>query len=306
MRFLPMLSPVPTWMNKLSAGRTAIIGYSLAGEETVVGVPELNVCFDAGRAPREIISIDNLCISHGHMDHAAGVAYYLSQRGFVGAPPGRVIIHRDQAVNIQRLMAVWADIEGHHAPGIIEGVMPGDEVSIRRNLSIRPFAVQHAAKALGFAVVESRHKLKAEFAGSTGTQLVALKKKGIAIEHRFDVPLITYCGDTALGDFLDLSIVAEAEVLIIECTFFDRDHLIRARQGMHIHATDLRELLARVKSPHVVLVHVSRRTDLRQAKRIVRDAVDESDLERITFLMDRPHRSRERLTPDSESKKVQT
>ena len=34
--------------------------------------------------------IDNLCLTHGHMDHAAGVAYYLSQRHFVGNSPGRV------------------------------------------------------------------------------------------------------------------------------------------------------------------------------------------------------------------------
>ena len=57
-------------------GRIKILGFSLAGEETVVAVPEYNVCFDIGRAPREVISIDNVCLSHGHMDHAAGVAYW--------------------------------------------------------------------------------------------------------------------------------------------------------------------------------------------------------------------------------------
>ncbi len=71
-----------------------IAGFSLAGEETVVAAPEHNVCFDVGRAPREIISIDNLCLSHGHMDHAAGIAYYLSQRHFIGNSPGRIIVHR--------------------------------------------------------------------------------------------------------------------------------------------------------------------------------------------------------------------
>ena len=101
-------------------GGIRILGYSLAGEETVLAVPELNICFDAGRAPREIIPIDNLCLSHGHMDHAAGVAYYLSQRGFVGNAPGRIIVHRQLAQHVQRLMSVWADLEGHHSPGVIE------------------------------------------------------------------------------------------------------------------------------------------------------------------------------------------
>ena len=36
---------------KLQFGPTSLIGYSVAGEETVVQAPELNVCFDIGRAP---------------------------------------------------------------------------------------------------------------------------------------------------------------------------------------------------------------------------------------------------------------
>lgn len=277
-------------MNKRRVGEFTLLGYSLAGEETVIALPELNVCFDAGRAPREIIPIDNLCISHGHMDHAAGVAYYLSQRGFVGAPPGRVIIHRNLAGNIQRLMGVWCDIEGHHAPGTIEGVLPGDDVQIRRNTFIRVFDVVHGASALGFAVIERRHKLKPELIGKSGPQLVELKKRGIEIEDRRDVALVAYCGDTAVGAFLDLPHVADAELLLIECTFYEGDHLQRARVGKHIHVSDLREVLSRVHAKHVVLTHVTRRTDPRQAKSILHDAVDPDDLARISFIMDRPPR----------------
>jgi len=98
-------------------GGIRVVGFSLGGEETVVGVPEYSTCFDIGRAPREIISIDNVCLSHGHMDHAAGIAYYFSQRAFLGNSPGRVIAHHGLAPHIQALMAVWADIEGHPSPG---------------------------------------------------------------------------------------------------------------------------------------------------------------------------------------------
>ena len=281
-------------MNKRQIGPYTLLGYSLAGEETVVAVPELNVCFDVGRAPREIISIDNVCLSHGHMDHAAGIAYYLSQRGFVGAPPGRVIVHRAQAQNIQRLMAVWADIEGHHSPGQIEGVLPGQDVQTRRDLVVRPFAVNHPGNSLGFTVVQVRHKLKPEFMGETGPQLVALKKRGVQIEYRVEVPLIAYCGDTALGDFLDKPHVRDAEILLIECTFFDHEHIRRARQGDHIHVSDLREVCGRVRSRRIVLTHLTRRTDIRQARRVLPDAIAAGDVERVSFLMDRPPRRAER------------
>jgi ribonuclease Z len=283
-------------MQKFTVGGVLVIGYSLAGEETVVGLPELNICFDVGRAPREIIPIDNVCLSHGHMDHAAGVAYYLSQRGFIGAPPGRVIVHRDQARNIQRLMDVWRDIEGHYAPGEIEGVLAGDEVAIRRNLVVRVFDVVHGALALGFAIVERRHKLKSEFIGLTGPEIVALKKKGVEIQQETEISLAAYCGDTSTGPFLDLPHVRDAELLIIECTFFDHDHLRRARQGNHIHISDLRDVMDRVNAKHVLLTHVTRRTDIRQAKSMIRDAVEPDDLERLSFLMERRPRA-ERQNP---------
>jgi len=260
--------------------------------ETVVAVPELNVCFDVGRAPTEIISIDTVCLTHGHMDHAAGVAYYLSQRGFIGNSPGRVIVPRRLAQPIQALMGVWADIEGHPSPGEIIAVEPGQDVSVRRDLVIRPFAVNHGAGALGYAVVEVRHKLKPEYHDLSGPQLVELKKQGVQIQRRVEVPLIAYCGDTALGHFLDEQCVCDARVLIAECTFFDPEHVSRARAGRHIHVCDLPELMHRVRCPHVVLIHLSQRTDIRAARKILEGTLSDADQGRITFLMERPLRPR--------------
>ena len=63
----------------------------VAGEETVVQVPEWNVCFDFGRAPHFALTSDIVCLSHGHMDHVAGVGYFLSQRFFQGMKPATVL-----------------------------------------------------------------------------------------------------------------------------------------------------------------------------------------------------------------------
>lgn len=276
-----------------------ILGFSLAGEETVIGAPEYNVCFDVGRAPREVLSIDNVCLTHGHMDHAAGIAYYFSQRAFVGNAPGRIIVHRALAQPIQRLMDVWADIEGHHSPGTVWGVSHLEDVPIRRGLLVRPFDVNHAASALGFSLIEERNKLKPEYAGLQGPEIVALKKQGVEITERQEITLLTFPGDTALGRFLELDFVCRSQRLLMECTFFDREHVSRARAGRHIHVHDLPQVLSAIPNAQVLLTHLSRRTDLREAKRILAQVIAPSDLDRVGFLMERPARRSNSPSPQS-------
>ena len=264
-----------------------IVGFSLAGEETVVATPEYNVSFDVGRAPREIISIDNICLTHGHMDHAAGIAYYLSQRHFVGISPGRIILHRQLAQPIQKLMDIWSDIEGHPSPGQIYGIDHLEDVNIRRGLIVRPFTVLHAPGALGYTLIEIRHKLKEEYQGKSGPQLVALKKKGVEIERRVEIPLLTYTGDTAVGKWLELDFVRHSPAVLLECTFFDREHISRARLGKHIHVDDLPEIYQALPDSQIMLFHTTRRTDIRQTKRAVERVLHSNDFERTSFLMER-------------------
>ena len=131
---------------------------------------------------------------------------------------------------------------------------------------MRAFAVEHNENALGYVVCDVRSKLKPEYADHSGPQLVELKRKGIEIEYRLEVPLIAYCGDTAPGPFLARDDVRNALVLILECTFFDPDHVRRARAGKHIHVRDLPDALRGVTSPNIFLAHVTRRTPIKQAR----------------------------------------
>lgn len=282
------IARMPTMMVEKQVGGVRLLGYSLAGEETVIVLPELNVAFDLGRAPRELVSIDHVCLSHGHMDHAAGLAYYFSQRTFQELPPGCVLVHHRLVPALEELMRVWERIEGHISPGRIIGVDDGEDFSVRKDLVIRPFRVRHGGHALGFSVVEIRKKLKPEYANLSGPQIVELKKAGVSIEYRLEVPRVAYCGDTQAGAFLDQDHVRNAEVIILECTFFEPDHVDRARQGQHTHISDLPAILERVASPHVIISHITRRTFMHEAKRMLSQALKQSDLDRLTILMDRP------------------
>jgi len=287
-------------------GDLRLLGFTLAGEETYVAVPELNLAFDLGRAPRETVSIDHIFLTHGHMDHAAGIAYYFAQRMFVDNPPGHLYLPQQLVEPVQRLLRTWADIDGHEPPAYLHAVEPGVDVVLRRDLVVRPFVVNHPCRrhdrvvisSLGYAAIEVRHKLIAEYQNLTGPQLVELKRQGVQITRRLEIPLVAYCGDTAVGEFLDLEYVRSAKILLLECTFVEADHIERARAGNHLHLRDLPAVLPRLRNERILLTHLSRRTALATARAMLRRELGDAWNERVTFFME--HRSRSRRRPASE------
>lgn len=275
----------------------------MAGEESFVVLPEFNLAFDLGRAPREIVATDHVFLSHGHMDHAAGLAYYFSQRAFIEASPGNLYLPRGLERPVQDLLRVWTEIDGGRPPANIRVAEPGCDIEVRKGLHVRPFQVRHPFRrpdgtvvhALGFVVLDIRNKLIEEYAGLTGPQLVELKKQGVAITRRVEVPLVAFTGDTAPGDFFELDYVANARVLITECTFFEAEHVQRARQGNHLHVSDLRAVAPKLRNERVVLTHVSRRTALSEARAMLRRELGDAADERFTFLME--HRRKRARRP---------
>lgn len=277
----------PYKLSQMEFGTFTVAGYSVAGEESVIIAPELDCVFDIGKCPREALTVNHVLLSHGHMDHAAGLPYYFSQRDFQGAGQGTVLVGENLVRPLQNLMQAWGAVEGHVPPARFVGMRDGDEHEIRRGLVAKAFSVKHLPTSLGFSVVDVRQKLKQEFSSLDGPALVELKAKGVTITNRVEYPLIAYPGDTGRANFSSLPHVANARVLLLECTFFDPDHVKRARAGKHLHIKDLPMVLEGMNNEHIVIVHVTRRTNMGLARKILKKSLPKEVSERITFLMSR-------------------
>jgi len=278
----------------------SVIGTSFAGEESFLVLPELNLAFDVGRSPRAVIGVDHVFLSHGHMDHSAGIAYYFGQRLFLDNEPGHLYLPRPLVAPARQLLKIWGEIDGREPPANIHAAESGQDITIRRDLIVRPFKVNHPCRrsrrdvidSLGYAAIEVRRKLKEEYHGLPGPRLVDLKKQGVEITNRVERPLAAYCGDTAPGDFLDLDYVRNARILLLECTFVESEHLERARAGYHFHLSQLCEVLPKLDNERIVLTHLSRRSVFPEALRQLRAALGDEADERVSFLMDVKHRKR--------------
>lgn len=264
-----------------------VIGYSVAGEETVVAIPQLDVCFDVGRAPQQIIPINHVLLTHGHMDHAAGIAYYLSQRNFCGLKGGTVLAPANLTDVITEIVRNWERLDGQRIPASIVPMQAGDEFQVKPGIFARAFATRHTQGSIGYSIIEKRKKLRPELQGLTGSQLVEIKKKGEAIDYIVEFPLVSYFGDTSYLDFWKQDYIANSRILIIECTFFIDEHTERAKAGRHMHLSEFSNLLQRMNNKYIVITHLTQRTGPGEAKALLRKALPEDVFRRVTLLMDR-------------------
>ncbi len=261
-------------------------GFSVAGEVTCVQIPELDLCFDMGQCPRAALSSKYVALSHGHMDHAGGLAYYCSQRRFQGMGDGTIICDERIAPAVQRMMAGFVELENQRTPYELVALKPEQTFEIKNNIVLRPFETEHTCPSFGYAVVERRSKLRPEFADFPQEKLRELKDRGVEITRTLEIPLVAYLGDTAPGPHLIREDVRKAQIIITECTFFDPEHRARARVGMHLHAQDVAEWLRVAECKAMVLIHVSRRTDLGAARKRLAQLAGDQAASRVFFLMD--------------------
>ncbi|MEM1330353.1 MAG: MBL fold metallo-hydrolase [Planctomycetota bacterium] len=268
-------------------------GISIAGEATCIQVPELDVCFDMGSCPRAALASKYVALSHGHMDHVGGLAYWFSQRRFQGMGTGTIVLDERIEGEFRAMMKGYEGLERQQTPYEVHTLGDGGELEIKNNHHLRAFHTEHTAPSVGYAIVEKRSKLRDEFAGLPQEKLRELKNRGEEITRQLEIPLIAYLGDTGPGAHLLRDEVRRAQIIITECTFFEPEHKSRAKIGMHLHVEDLAEWLRVCECEHMVIAHVSRRTNLAYARKRLIEVAGEEQASRAHFLMDfRANRAR--------------
>ncbi len=261
-------------------------GYSVAGEATTINIPEMDVCFDMGMAPRSALAAKFCALSHGHMDHVGGLAYWCSQRNFQGMGPGTIVCDARIESDVRGMMDGFQSLERQKTPYELIPLEHEQEIQIKNNIMLRAFHTEHTAPSVGYVIIEKRTKLKEHLVGLPQEKLRDMKQSGEEIVNHLEVPLLAYTGDTLPGAHLLRDDVRKAQIIISECTFFEPDHKERAKIGMHMHVDDLVEWLKLVECEHMVVVHLSRRTHLGQARKQLVQQAGKELASKVHFLMD--------------------
>jgi ribonuclease Z len=263
-------------------------GLSLAGVRTSIALPQYSLAFDIAQGLPHALGMNTFLITHGHMDHAAGIPYVISQKAMNSHVTPKFIMPQRMIEPMHEIMNQWSRIEGHKYEFEFIGAKAGDIFPLQSKLFAKPFETVHRIPSLGYSVYRSARKLRSDLQGLSSDEIATIRKNGEdPTEEKTDL-LVSFTGDTQI-EVLDKSPeIKNSKILLIESTYLDdRKTIASAKEWGHIHLNELLPRLSEIKSERIVLIHSSARYSLEEAQMILYKKLPEHERDRVVLFSGR-------------------
>jgi len=237
--------------------------------------------FDVGNQPVHYTHIGNLLLTHAHLDHSAGLPYYISQRSLRNLKPPKIYVPEEIYFELDSIIKLYQKIEDFNYNYNLISAKKGELYELSQNFFLRPLKTLHRIPSQGYTIYEKSRKLKPEFLGLKSEEIIRRKQSGeILTEEKF-VPLISFSGDTQIEYVLENEDVQKSKILFLECTYLDdKRDVQRARKWGHLHLDEIVANSKYFQNEKLVLIHFSKRYSSKEIFSLIRSKLPSDLLER--------------------------
>jgi ribonuclease Z len=272
--------------------RDLLTGYSRALYSNWLWHRPLQLLVDAGEGVHlalgtEVFAPSIVAITHGHSDHVLGLAGFAGARRFgkgattkpwtVLYPAGSpgVIAARDL------IAALWRGVE---FPITWTEIESGDMHRMSQHRAIEAFAVQHVVTepAVGYRVIETRRRLKAEYSAMSEQEIEPLARTHgrDALMEEYKHVLFVHSGDAMP---IDVSLTRGADLLVHDATFLSSSE---RRDPTHATTEEVLHVAREAGVRTLVINHLSVRYDRAEALGRLAQQVRDSGFSGDCWLLD--------------------
>jgi ribonuclease Z len=265
-------------------GDLQFVGFTLAGISTSVVFKNAQMAFDVGQGLPFQMGVRRILLTHGHLDHAAGVPYLIAQRNMQSQPQNDVFTPPGLAGPLDKILRLWQEIDQHDYAYTMNPVAPGTMIDVDKQFCFKPFRTVHRVESQGYLVYQKKKRLKEALREAGKEAILEARRRGEDVNEAYLEPAVAFTGDTQ-GEFIEGDPdVARARVLFVECTFFGEAKTVaHARQWGHLHFDELRGLLPRLKNERIALIHASVRYSNRYINQVLDETLSPEDRARVVL-----------------------
>jgi ribonuclease Z len=259
---------------------------SIGGIETCIQLPQFHLGFDLGRCPKGAVNLPRIFLTHTHIDHAATLIYHASMRELLGMNPPTYYVPHENLADVEELFRVWRRLDRSDIPCQIVGVGPGETVVLSQHRRVEVFRAPHRVTAQGYAVINRKQKLRAEFLGLPEAEIIELRKARADITETVEQVDVAFTGDSVIDVVDQQKLVRTARLLVMEVTFLDETiNAGKARVRGHIHLDDVIARAHLCENEHILFTHFSARYGPEEIRKILAEKLPESLKNRVTPLL---------------------
>lgn len=254
------------------------IGFSKALYSTWIFYKPDHLLFDCGEGVATSLGnggygIEKVLLTHGHMDHIAGLPVLLGSRAAgMGDPQKSLQIYYPRSDRFVLQMQEYVSQSFHHLPFNLEWIAldEGQKIPLRGNRYLETFRTRHVKNqlTLGYRLMENRHRIKSTFVYLSQEDISRIARQDgkdavAALSEDYSAKVLLVGGD---GLPLNISDISNAEILFHEATLLSAEE----RTGqLHSTLDEAVKIAAAANVKSLVLYHISGRYRAAEIKNAV-------------------------------------